>query len=85
METTMELVTQNHLKVGHTGEVLRTKIYTSVGSDGTKWVTATASYRGITCVCPRQVKEGVMQELGDWLAGKVMPIVLGMSDFLAEG
>lgn len=83
MKTT-EIITQNHLKVGTTGEALQTKIYTSTDSEGTQWVTATASYRGITVVCPRQVSEGVMEGLGDWLAGKVMPIVLGMQDYLSE-
>lgn len=85
MNTTMELVTQNHMKVGYTGEVLRTKIYTSIDREGVKWVTASVSYRGITSVYPRHETEGVMEEIGAWLAGKAMPIVLGMQDYLAEG
>jgi hypothetical protein len=85
MYTSSELVTQNHLKVGYTGEVLRTSIYKNTDDKGIEWVTASASYRGYTCVFPRRMSEGVIQELGDWLAGKVMPIVLGLADFIAEG
>lgn len=78
MKTT-EIITQNFVKVGQTGRTLKVQIFT----DG-EFVTARVGYKGTTVVKPFKIQEGVMEKVGDWTAGKVMPIVLGMADFLSE-